>query len=122
MPVLLRRSGCEGCRGPAAYTGRVFLVWGGSRHPTRSGAVCAALEFPTLQKDCTYYSDGAIYDPVAAEWSPITSKNAPANMFQPSMLWTGKVALVWDRFGGGSGPAPVYSYDPATDTWEASSS
>jgi N-acetylneuraminic acid mutarotase len=92
----------------AFWTGTQMLVWGG-----------AAIEVVATPQ----WPDGALYDPVARRWSPITAENAPATRDQYVGAWTGSRWLVWGGRNCGGEPFALCGdggrYDPATDTWGA---
>jgi hypothetical protein len=81
-----------------------MIVWGG-----RSSFA------PDQHKD-----DGALYDPRADRWRPMSRLNAPTPRSQMAAVWTGEEMIVWGGWGdGGACPATGGSYNPRTDTWTA---
>lgn len=92
------------------WTGSKLLRWGGVDMATYMGA---------LPK-----TTGALYDPTTQLWSPIAdSAGVVSGRFKPSFVWTGTKAIAWGGYDvfnstvlndGGM-------YDPATDTWIATS-
>ncbi|HKY33552.1 MAG TPA: MopE-related protein [Candidatus Polarisedimenticolia bacterium] len=99
-------AGAPGVRtGPAAvWTGSEMIVWGG----TGAGVV----------------STGARYNPTTDTWVPVSTAGAPSVRFDHTMVWTGQLAITWGGFSG-TFPSSVLAnggrYDPATDTWTATS-
>jgi hypothetical protein len=90
----------------AVWTGDEMLVWGGRRSP---------------------YDDvlgtGVRYDPRTDRWTDISVDDAPSAREFHTAVWTGSEMLVWggsDRYWGTISNTGG-RYDPATDTWEASS-
>lgn len=94
----------------AVWTGTRMFVWGGIEYggePAR---------FPL---------DGAMYDPVADAWSPISTIGAPSPRSNSRAVWTGIEVLVW---GGADRPNAVNRflstgghYDPQSDVWRSTS-
>jgi N-acetylneuraminic acid mutarotase len=89
----------------AVWTGVEMIVWGG--------------QFSNTWKD-----DGGRYDPAADAWIPTSTAGAPGRRFEHTAVWTGSEMIVW---GGADGVA-IWNflnsggrYDPATDTWAATS-
>jgi hypothetical protein len=85
----------------SAWTGREFLVWGG-----------------TDLNSWPYegFADGAAFDPATGRWR--TLPLAPIDGRAPMSVWTGEELIVWgttvrveDR------PQDGAAYDPATNTW-----
>ena len=64
----------------AVWTGRVMVVWGGSR------------EGRPLQT-------GGRYDPVTDSWTPTSTVNAPEARWSHTAVWTGSEVIVWGGFG-----------------------
>jgi N-acetylneuraminic acid mutarotase len=90
----------------ALWTGERMIVWGG-------GGIGEA----------RILNSGAIYDPRADSWTPMTTVGAPEGRYFHSAVWTGDRMVVW---GGdtGTGRASYQTggrYDPATDTWQSMS-
>jgi N-acetylneuraminic acid mutarotase len=70
----------------------------------------------------TDLNTGGRYDPVADAWTPTTVLTAPQARRNHTAVWTGTRVIVW----GGADPSPFNltfntggRYDPATDTWKA---
>jgi N-acetylneuraminic acid mutarotase len=103
--ALSRENAPSGRWGHAAvWTGQEMIVWGG-----RSSFA------PDQHKD-----DGALYDPRADRWRPMSRLNAPTPRSQMAAVWTGEEMIVWGGWGdGGACPATGGSYNPRTDTWTA---
>lgn len=82
------------------WTGDELLAWGGY----------GAWQMP-----------GARYDPVAGEWTPMSTVGAPpGDVIQAMAVWTGSGMFVWggDYLPGGGVELDVGGiYDPRTDTW-----
>jgi N-acetylneuraminic acid mutarotase len=90
--------------GGFVWTGTEMLVWGGS------GAT-------------GQLSTGGRYDPATNSWAAISDSNAPAARFGHVAVWTGSEMIIW---GGMNFSTDVYydtggRYDPATNTWSATS-
>jgi len=45
------------------------------------------------------YNTGAIYDPVANSWSPLSDVDAPEARFGHGAVWTGTQMLIWGGIG-----------------------
>jgi hypothetical protein len=70
----------------------------------------------------TSLATGALYDPVAKSWSPVSTLNAPSARRAPYVFWTGSAVLVFWGFtntGPPAGGAAGYLYDPTNDLWTA---
>lgn len=93
------------CCAATAWTGSVFLVWGG--HMGQSDESTAS---------------GLIYDPAADTWSPMPEPPTLGPRSRPASVWTGEELLIW---GGAdfNTPYPYDAYadgaafDPSTGTW-----
>ena len=107
---------------PAGGSGRrgMSVVWAGSRLLAWGGTESTTDGFPG-----TDHNDGAMYDPVADTWTPMTASGAPAARYNAGSVWTGTEMVVW---GGNQSPAAGGSvlaldsgarYDPSSDTWHA---
>ncbi len=85
------------------WTGGQMIVWGGC------GGFGAVICF----------NDGALYDPYADTWSPMSSAGAPTTRAGMAYVWSGSSLIVW----GGStetGPTDMGGiYDPVADAWQA---
>ncbi len=84
----------------AVWTGDKMFIWGGL---TASGVT----------------NTGALYDPAADQWSPISTTNAPSARTGYLSVWTGDKVIVWGGAGadGSNALADGGVYDPATDSW-----
>jgi hypothetical protein len=101
-------------RAAAIWTGTDLIVWGGTEDNIGSGGLSV--------------HDGARYNPGTDTWTALPASDAPAGDSN-SVVWTGSEMIVWD--GGqysfvGSDGFPRYGatlrvYDPATQSWRASS-
>jgi len=88
----------------AVWTGTEMIIWGGNGG--------------------TSFDTGGRYDPAADTWTATTTANAPSARLDHTAVWTGDGMIVW---GGRSEFAPSGSsgletggrYDPAADTWTA---
>jgi N-acetylneuraminic acid mutarotase len=74
-------------RTPFVWTGTRLIVWGG------------AIVSPDGQPSGT----GAIYDPVADTWEPVTKVNAPLARKSHTAVWTGEAMLIWGGDGKNKG-------------------
>jgi N-acetylneuraminic acid mutarotase len=87
----------------AVWTGSEMIIWGGTSYAeVRLGQT----------------NDGARYDPVLDQWTPVSMENAPSPRSGHHAVWTGLEMLVW----GGSNSDGVFLadgglYDPHTDSW-----
>jgi N-acetylneuraminic acid mutarotase len=91
----------------AVWTGTKMIIWGGHRY-TGGFAI---------------YNNGGRYDPATNTWTATNEIEAPRARTGHTAVWTGTKMIVWG--GVGSSPSDSFStgsrYDPATDTWEATS-
>jgi N-acetylneuraminic acid mutarotase len=85
----------------AVWTGGLMLVWGG--------------DFGL--------NSGGRYDPTTDTWTAMTTVNAPpgGDGGGHTAVWTGTVMVVWGMFDTSGGYRTGGRYDPATDTWTATS-
>lgn len=81
----------------SAWTGKEFLIWGGS--DDRGG----------------FFDDGAAYDPATDSWRSLPA--APIGARAPLSVWTGRELIVWGTATRGDRPRDGAAYDPAADTW-----
>jgi len=93
--------------GNVIAAGKQIFVWGGARVGGRSGTIQAddptaaaltkspGLECPNWEPDYCSYADGALYDPAADRWTPVTQTGAPSARFHAAIAWTGSRVLVW---------------------------
>lgn len=82
------------------WTGQTLLVWGG----TVAGGSASA--------------NGESYDPVADQWTMLSTVSAPMARSGHTAVWTGGQMLIWGGFGStflGTGAA----YSPSNLTWSA---
>ena len=79
--------------GTAVWTGSRMIVWGG------------------------FTNTGAVYNPVANSWTPMTTVNALASRSGHTVVWTGTRMLVWGGADGAGTLASGGSYDPAANSW-----
>ncbi len=96
----------------AVWTGSEMIVWGGydgdDSGPHRFGS-------------------GARYDPVADAWTEMSSDGAPWPRDYHTAVWTGSEMIVWGGGGHDCGSGDAFycasggRYDPARDTWRATS-
>ncbi|SUS07270.1 hypothetical protein DF3PB_4010004 [uncultured Defluviicoccus sp.] len=92
----------------AVWTGSHMLVWGGGLLNDR------------------YYTDVGRFDPATNQWSPSSATGSPPGRESFTAVWAGDRMIVW---GGYIRPVPGPAgyrhdggqYDPATDTWAATS-
>jgi N-acetylneuraminic acid mutarotase len=87
----------------AVWTGTAMIVWGGTNG--------------------TYFNTGGRYDPLSDTWAPTsTAAPVPEARRDHTAVWTGTEMIVW---GGGTSNSTTWNtggrYDPATDTWAATS-
>jgi len=94
------------CLHTAVWTGSEMIVWGG--------------EF-----GASYPSAGGRYNPATDKWTPTSTVGAPVGRDWPTSVWTGSSMIVW---GGAFWNGTAFSYlntggryDPASDTWTATS-
>ena len=88
----------------AVWSGTEMIIWGGS-----FGAVV--------------FNTGGRYSPAADTWVATSTTNVPVARRDHTAVWTGTEMIVWGGYIG-SGPTLENTggrYDPATDTWAASS-
>jgi N-acetylneuraminic acid mutarotase len=91
-------------RQTAVWTGTIMVVWGGE---------CGT---PLL-------NTGGRYDPATDTWTATSTEGAPSARSLHTAVWTGTEMVVWG--GKGTGGHNYFNtggrYDPATDTWRATS-
>jgi N-acetylneuraminic acid mutarotase len=89
----------------AVWTGNRMIIWGG--RGSSSGI----------------FNTGGQYDPLSDTWIPTSTVNAPIARADHSAVWTGSRMVIWG--GNSDGFSVVLSsggrYDPASDTWTATS-
>ena len=93
-------------RHSAVWTGSRMLVWGGL----------------TCETSTSVTDSGALYDPVANAWTPISTTHAPTPRQEHTAVWTGSAMIVWGGRDGST--SPKYSgtgarYDPVAGSWTA---
>ena len=95
-----------------AWTGTEVIVWGG-------------LDVTSDRDPAPALGDGALYDPAADSWRPMSNEGAPSPRVWFVSAWTGQEYVVWGgvsevsttnnsrsyRLGDGA------AYDPQTDRW-----
>lgn len=96
----------EARRGHAAVSlGNRIMVWGGFTGTLDYG-------------ERGVVNSGAIYDPIADAWQPVSTEGAPSPRHSPGLVWTGSRVIVWGGLDGFSTHTQDGAiYDPATDTW-----
>jgi N-acetylneuraminic acid mutarotase len=87
----------------AVWTGSEMIIWGGN--------------------DGNDVNSGGKYDPITDSWTTTNSSNAPDPREGHTAVWTGSEMIIW---GGVAVGGPTYlnsggRYNPATDTWTATS-
>jgi len=132
----------ESTAGTAVWTGTEMIVWSassGARYNPTTDAWLSMPESPEtlfgptaiwtgddlivwgsgiLQPDVAS-GVGAVYDPLANLWRPISTTDAPSRRSGHTAVWTGTEMIVWGGYenmsnvAGNSGAA----YNPQTDTW-----
>ncbi|MEK6607505.1 MAG: galactose oxidase, partial [Myxococcota bacterium] len=91
----------------AVWTGAEMLVWGG-------WGGWGGDSFDT----------GGRYNPATDTWTATSTTGAPSASLYHTAVWTGAEMLVWGGVGGGGGDTFFDTggrYNPATDTWTATS-
>src|SRR5207253_5155347 len=89
----------------AAWTGREFLIWGGS---TAVGSGPDVL-----------HGDGYGYDPATNRWRFLPPAPIPPTT-QATAVWTGRELIVWGglaNFGTTRPTVAGAAYNPTTDIW-----
>ena len=84
----------------AVWTGSEMIVWGGNAE-----------------------TSGGRYDPSTDSWTSISTVNAPSDRTDFTVIWTGSEMIVWGgSFNSGRDFLSTGArYNPATDTWTATS-
>jgi len=113
--------------GPAVWTGKYVAIWGGMVGKTVDSPYSGTLNCWSQESDsCERLGDGALYDPSADSWTPISNEGAPAPRSRHVLAWTGQKLLVWGgvSYAAPGAADPQYtqfgdgaSYDPETSTW-----
>ncbi len=93
-------SGSPTASGSAVWTGSEMIVWGGSKNVSPYFA-----------------NDGAIYDPVADNWTAMNSSGAPSARTGHTAVWANGKMIVWGGTSGFGGSTVYYNdggvYDPS---------
>ncbi len=89
----------------AVWTGSKMIVWGG--------------EVSVQVDPAGVTSTGALYDPAAKTWTPMSTTGAPPPRHSHSAVWTGSKMIVWGGYGDTAFESTGGVYDPATDSWTA---
>ena len=72
----------------------------------------------------SYLNTGSVYDPATDGWKDTSTTGAPSGRTYHTAVWTGSKMIVWGGYDSG---APGYYlntggvYDPASNTWAATS-
>jgi N-acetylneuraminic acid mutarotase len=93
--------------GPATvWTGSRVVIWGG--YNWNVGGALAT---------------GGRYDPATDTWTAMSNAGAPSARYGQSAIWTGSAMVVWggQTADNGAGFNTGGRYDPATDSWNATS-
>ena len=100
----------------AVWTGTQMVVWGGVNY---------------IHGVNVFYNTGGQYDPVTDTWMASSMDGVPTARWNHTAVWTGSEMLIWGGAGapyeeiGGCPGGPFCNtgarYDPATDTWAATS-
>lgn len=89
------------------WTGTKMIVFGGSTSDV-------------VFNGTTLRNDGAVYDPVLNNWTPLSAVGAPDRRLHHGAVWTGQEMVIFS--GEGINGQPVTSnaaYNPVTNTWRA---
>jgi N-acetylneuraminic acid mutarotase len=97
------------------WTGSEMIIWGGRRS-------LFAIPSPTK----THYGNGARYNPASDTWTALPQSNAPTPRGNMGAVWSGTEFIVWaggnfDGAGGGANQSTGGRYNPASNTWTATS-
>ena len=86
------------------WTGSKMIIWGGAIYMN------------------VYTNSGGCYNPVADEWSPISTTDAPDARGFHTSVWTGTEMIVWGGYSSTSGTFNTGGrYNPSADTWTTTS-
>jgi N-acetylneuraminic acid mutarotase len=89
----------------AIWTGTEMIVWGGQNH-----------------EGSEFANTGGRYDPVTDSWiTTSTGANVPAARSGHTAVWTGSTMIVWGGSSSGNWLSSGAVYDPANDSWAATS-
>jgi N-acetylneuraminic acid mutarotase len=90
----------------AVWSGNEMMVWGGALPPQN----------PT--------NTGGRYNPSTDSWIATTTANAPEERYSHTAIWTGSEMIAWAGFDHFTGEVLNTGgrYNPATNTWTATSS
>ena len=95
----------------AVWNGTEMIVWGGA--------------FIGTDRVRVFHNTGGRYDPVTDTWTATTLAGAPIGRWQHTAVWTGSEMIVWSGVTSCDDVCHVTNtggrYDPATDTWTATS-
>ena len=92
-------------RHTAVWTGSKMIIWGGYDGANPLGT-------------------GGLYDPATNTWATVATAGAPAARYWHAAVWTGSRMIVWGGRPAGAGLPNTNTggiYDPATNTWTATS-
>jgi len=97
--------------GSAVWTGREFIIWGGSSN--------------TVGMSYFGMNSGAKLNPATGRWYPVSTLNAPSPRWSHGAVWTGREMIVWggeglDANGRMSQNGTLNTggrYDPLGDVW-----
>ncbi len=97
----------------AVWTGTELIIWGGQEYWTGKGS--------------NYLINGGRYDPVNDNWTAtFAGGDVPLARKYHTAVWTGAEMIVWGGLNGPAGNWGLYlntggRYDPATNSWTATS-
>jgi N-acetylneuraminic acid mutarotase len=102
-PTVLPRTGHS-----AVWTGDAMLVWGGLTVPPNApSGVSEQLQ------------DGASYDPLTDQWSPLPVPEWVTPRTGQSAIWTGEEMIIWGGWRASGDPlwTSGAGFNPVTQTW-----
>jgi N-acetylneuraminic acid mutarotase len=107
----------------AIWAGSKMIVWGGSICGDPSAGGC---DDDFVYPPNTPLNDGAVYDPGADNWTPITALDAPSARTHHTAVWTGQEMIIWGGLGMDSLGLPLRAnsgarYNPQIDEWTPTS-
>jgi N-acetylneuraminic acid mutarotase len=86
------------------WTGTEMIIWGG-------------------WDSNNVFNTGGRYNPVSDTWTATSNTNAPTARLEHTAIWDGSEMIIWG--GGGTNGAGIFNtgarYDPAADSWTATS-